>query len=101
MLAPATPIGIRVRDHTHPVNAAFLRDFAADVDPVTARALYAVQGRGAETGFAERVTQAAWHTKPCFYQVSTQDRTINPVLEQRVRIWNLLDGLPESPPTAC
>jgi hypothetical protein len=52
------------------------------VDPVTARGLYAVQGRGAETLFAERVTQAAWHTKPCFYQVSTQDGTINPDLER-------------------
>jgi pimeloyl-ACP methyl ester carboxylesterase len=62
--------------------AGFLRDFAGDVDPVMARALYAVQGPGAETLFAERVTHAAWHTKPCFYQVSTQDRTINPDLER-------------------
>jgi pimeloyl-ACP methyl ester carboxylesterase len=62
--------------------AGFLRDFAGDVDPATARALYAVQGPGAETLFTERVTQAAWHTKPCFYQVSTQDRTINPDLER-------------------
>jgi pimeloyl-ACP methyl ester carboxylesterase len=50
--------------------AAFLRDFAGGVDPATARALYAVQGRGAETLFGERVSQAAWHTKPSFYQVS-------------------------------
>jgi pimeloyl-ACP methyl ester carboxylesterase len=62
--------------------AAFLRDFAGGVELATARALYAVQGRGAETLFAERVTQAAWRTKPCFYQVSTQDRTINPDLER-------------------
>jgi pimeloyl-ACP methyl ester carboxylesterase len=61
---------------------AFLRDFAGDIDPATARALYAVQGRAKETIFGERVTQAAWHTKPCFYQVSTKDRTINPDLER-------------------
>jgi pimeloyl-ACP methyl ester carboxylesterase len=61
---------------------AFLRDFAGDVDPATARALYAVQGPGKESIFADRVTQAAWRTKPCFYQVSTQDRTINPDLER-------------------
>jgi pimeloyl-ACP methyl ester carboxylesterase len=61
---------------------AFLRDFAGDIDSVTARALYAVQGRAAETIFADRVTQAAWHTKPCFYQVSAKDRTINPDLER-------------------
>ena len=28
------------------------------------------------------MTQAAWRSKPCFYQVSTQDRTINPDLER-------------------
>jgi pimeloyl-ACP methyl ester carboxylesterase len=61
---------------------AFLRDFAGDIDPVTARALYAVQGRAAETIFAGRVTQAAWRTKPTIYQVSTKDRTINPDLER-------------------
>jgi pimeloyl-ACP methyl ester carboxylesterase len=32
--------------------------------------------------FGQRVTQAAWHTKPCFYQVSTQDNTLNPDLER-------------------
>jgi pimeloyl-ACP methyl ester carboxylesterase len=61
---------------------AFLRDFAGDIDPIVARALYAVQGRAAETIFGDRVTQAAWHTKPSFYQVSTKDRTINPDLER-------------------
>ncbi len=61
---------------------AFLRDFAGDIDPVAARALYAVQGRAAESLFGDRVTQAAWRTKPCFYQVSNQDRTINPDLER-------------------
>ena len=61
---------------------AFLRDFAGDLDRETALALYAVQGPGAEPLFADRVTQAAWRTKPCFYQVSTLDRTINPDLER-------------------
>jgi pimeloyl-ACP methyl ester carboxylesterase len=62
--------------------AAFLRDFAGDIDPVKARVLYAVQGRTADTLFGARVTKAAWRSKPCFYQVSTQDRTINPDLER-------------------
>jgi pimeloyl-ACP methyl ester carboxylesterase len=61
---------------------AFLRDFAGDLDPVEARALYAVQGRAAEPVFSDRVTQAAWRMKPSFYQVSTKDRTINPDLER-------------------
>jgi pimeloyl-ACP methyl ester carboxylesterase len=61
---------------------AFLRDFAGGVDPATARVLYAVQGRVADTLFDARVTQAAWRAKPCFYQVSAQDRTINPDLQR-------------------
>ena len=61
---------------------AFLRDFAGDVDPAKARVLYAVQGRISDTLFAAKVTQAAWRSKPSFYQVSAQDRTINPDLER-------------------
>jgi pimeloyl-ACP methyl ester carboxylesterase len=61
---------------------AFLRDFAGGVDPIKARMLFAVQGRISDTLFDARVTQAAWRSKPCFYQVSTQDRTINPDLER-------------------
>lgn len=44
--------------------------------------LFAAQGRVAETLFDARVTQAAWRSKPCFYQVSAEDRTINPDLER-------------------
>jgi pimeloyl-ACP methyl ester carboxylesterase len=61
---------------------AFLRDFAGGVDPIKARVLFAVQGRISDTLFDARVTQAAWRSKPCFYQVSAQDRTINPDLER-------------------
>jgi pimeloyl-ACP methyl ester carboxylesterase len=61
---------------------AFLRDFAGDVDPVKARALYAVQAPVSETLFAAKVTQAAWREKPSFYAVSSNDRTINPNLQR-------------------
>jgi pimeloyl-ACP methyl ester carboxylesterase len=61
---------------------SFLRDFAADIDPQRARALYAVQGRGADQIVEDRTTIAAWRTKPTWYQVSTEDRTINPDLER-------------------
>ncbi|MGK9166041.1 alpha/beta hydrolase [Inquilinus limosus] len=61
---------------------AFLRDFAGDVDPAKARVLYAVQGRVSDTLFTAKVTQAAWRSKPSFYQVSAQDRTINPDLQR-------------------
>jgi pimeloyl-ACP methyl ester carboxylesterase len=61
---------------------AFLRDFAGDVEPSKARALYAVQGRGADALPNTRTTTAAWRVKPTWYQVSTEDRTINPELER-------------------
>jgi pimeloyl-ACP methyl ester carboxylesterase len=61
---------------------AFLRDFAGDIDPVKARVLYAVQGRVAPTLFGGRTTVAAWRSKPSWYQVSTEDRTIDPDLER-------------------
>lgn len=79
---PASAGLVHANGYAQLSEAAFLRDFAGDVDPVVARALYAVQGRAADTIFGDRVTQAAWHTKPCFYQISTQDRTINPDLER-------------------
>jgi pimeloyl-ACP methyl ester carboxylesterase len=62
--------------------AAFLNDFAGDIDPVKARVLYAVQGRVSATLFASRTTQAAWRTRPSWYAVSKQDRTISPELER-------------------
>ncbi|WP_275571471.1 alpha/beta fold hydrolase [Mycolicibacterium vanbaalenii] len=62
--------------------AAFLSDFAGGVPAERARALYAVQGRNLATLPAERTTTAAWRDKPSWYQVSTQDRTIDPELER-------------------
>jgi pimeloyl-ACP methyl ester carboxylesterase len=61
---------------------AFLKDFGGDLDPARARALYAVQGRGADALVTARTTNAAWRVKPSWYQVSTEDRTINPDLER-------------------
>src|ERR1700692_4332974 len=57
---------------------AFLRDFAGDLEPARARALYAVQGQVASALVTEKTTTAAWRSKPRSYQVSTQARTINP-----------------------
>jgi pimeloyl-ACP methyl ester carboxylesterase len=61
---------------------AFLNDFANGVDPVRARTLYAVQGRVSDTLFGETATEVAWRSKPCWYAVSRQDRTIAPELER-------------------
>ena len=62
--------------------AAFLRDFAGDLPEERARVLYAVQQPFRKALLAGRTSQAAWRSKPSFYAVSTQDRTINPDLER-------------------
>ncbi|HEY9068562.1 MAG TPA: alpha/beta hydrolase, partial [Burkholderiaceae bacterium] len=61
---------------------AFIRDFAGDLDPAEARAYFAVQGRVAKATPAARTTAAAWRTKPSWYAVSTQDRTIDSDLQR-------------------
>lgn len=61
---------------------AFLHDFAGDLPREEARVLYAVQQPFKKSLTMEKTTTAAWRTKPAFYAVSTQDRTINPDLER-------------------
>jgi pimeloyl-ACP methyl ester carboxylesterase len=61
---------------------AFLRDFAGDVPTAKAKVLYAVQQPFHRTLLAGKTTQAAWRSKPSYYAVSTEDRTINPDLER-------------------
>ena len=61
---------------------AFLRDFAGDVPEPKARVLCAVQEPFHKELLAGQTTQAAWRSKPSFYAVSTEDRTINPDLER-------------------
>lgn len=61
---------------------AFLRDFAGDIPAAKARVLYAVQQPFHKALLTGRTTEAAWRSKPSFYAVSTEDRTINPDLER-------------------
>ena len=61
---------------------AFLRDFAGDLPEAKAKVLYAVQQPFHRALLSGRTTQAAWRSKPSFYAVSTDDRTINPDLER-------------------
>lgn len=61
---------------------AFLRDFAGDVPEARARVLYAVQAPFQRALLTGRTSVAAWRSKPSFYAVSTEDRTINPDLQR-------------------
>jgi pimeloyl-ACP methyl ester carboxylesterase len=62
--------------------AAFLRDFAGDLPEAQARVLYAVQQPFHKALLTGKTRHAAWRSKPSFYAVSTEDRTINPDLER-------------------
>jgi pimeloyl-ACP methyl ester carboxylesterase len=62
--------------------AAFLHDFAGDVPEAQARVLYAVQEPFHKALLTGKTKHAAWRSKPSFYAVSTEDRTINPDLER-------------------
>jgi len=61
---------------------AFVRDFAGDLPEAKAKALYAVQWPFNKALLTGKTTHAAWRSKPSWYAVSTEDRTINPDLER-------------------
>src|SRR5438067_4434568 len=61
---------------------AFLRDFAGDLPEAKAKVLYAVQQPFHKVLLTGKTTNAAWRSKPSYYAVSTEDRTINPDLER-------------------
>jgi pimeloyl-ACP methyl ester carboxylesterase len=61
---------------------AFLRDFAGDLPAAKAKVLYAVQEPFHKALLTGKTTNAAWRSKPSYYAVSTEDRTINPDLER-------------------
>ncbi|MGN1286546.1 MAG: alpha/beta fold hydrolase [Bradyrhizobium sp.] len=62
--------------------ATFLRDFAGDLPEAKAKVLYAVQQPFHKQLLAGKTSHAAWRSKPSYYAVSTEDRTINPDLER-------------------
>lgn len=61
---------------------AFLRDFAGDLPEAKARALFAVQWPFHKALLTGKTANAAWRSKPRWYAVSTEDRTINPDLQR-------------------
>jgi pimeloyl-ACP methyl ester carboxylesterase len=61
---------------------AFLHDFAGDLPADKARVLYAVQAPFKRALLNDKTTHAAWRSKPSWYAVSTEDRTINPDLQR-------------------
>jgi pimeloyl-ACP methyl ester carboxylesterase len=60
----------------------FVHHFAADVDPVEARVLYAVQQPLAAAAFDEVMGAPAWRSLPSWYLVATDDEALPPDVER-------------------
>jgi len=60
----------------------FVKHFAADVDPVKATVMYAVQQPLAGSSFTDVMGVPAWKTLPSWYLVATQDQAIPPDAER-------------------
>jgi pimeloyl-ACP methyl ester carboxylesterase len=60
----------------------FVHHFAADVDPVRARVMYAVQQPLAGSAFTDVLGVPAWRSLPTWYLVATQDQAIPPDAER-------------------
>ena len=59
-----------------------LKNFAPDLPAGEARVLAVTQGPLASSTFNDKVTAAAWETKPSWFVVSAYDRVINPQMER-------------------
>jgi hypothetical protein len=60
----------------------FVNHFAADVDPVQAKVMYAVQQPLATSAFAEVMGVPAWKTLPSWYLVAAADQALPPDAER-------------------
>jgi pimeloyl-ACP methyl ester carboxylesterase len=57
-------------------------DFAQDLTPQEKRILVVTQGPTSLSVFGAPIMNAAWHSKPSWYVVAANDRTINPDYER-------------------
>ena len=60
----------------------FVHHFAADVDPVRAKVMYAVQQALATSAFGDVMGVPAWKTLPSWYLVAADDQAIPPDVER-------------------
>ena len=61
----------------------FVNHFAADVDPVQARVMYAVQQALAASAFSDVMGAPAWKSLPTWYLVAANDEAIPPDAERQ------------------
>jgi pimeloyl-ACP methyl ester carboxylesterase len=84
--APATPGNDEIRPdaqgYVSMTPKGIMEDFAQDLTKTEQQVLIATQGPQAFSALKEKITQAAWKTKPSWYIVAANDRMINPDLER-------------------
>ena len=61
----------------------FVSHFAADVDPVRARVMYAVQQALAASAFGDVMDVPAWKSLPSWYLVAADDQALPPAAERQ------------------
>ena len=84
---PAPENGIQPPDDKGIVyydKAKFHAGFCADIPKAEADFMYASQGAFYAKGFATPITQAAWHNKPAYGIVATEDKSIAPEIERKM-----------------
>jgi pimeloyl-ACP methyl ester carboxylesterase len=83
---PKTPALGTIRDDGHgflyQTEQGVIENFAPDLPRAEARTLAVTQGPLAASTFGDKVSQAAWKSRPTWYVVSANDRVINPQLER-------------------
>jgi pimeloyl-ACP methyl ester carboxylesterase len=62
--------------------AHFAADFAADIPSAVSHFMAISQVPISTEAFTHKVTNPAWKTKPTWYMVATEDRSINPEQER-------------------
>ena len=60
----------------------FTNHFAADVDPVTSKVMFAVQQPLASNTFSDEMGVPAWRSLPSWYLIATEDQAIPPPAQQ-------------------
>lgn len=84
--APATPGNDQIRPDSYGYVSmspkGIEEDFAQDLPKAEQQLLIATQGPQAFTALKEKISKAAWKTKPSWYIVAANDRMINPDLER-------------------
>jgi pimeloyl-ACP methyl ester carboxylesterase len=60
----------------------FVNHFAADVDPVKAKALYAAQQPLSVSALGDVMTVPAWKSLPCWYMIAQDDQALPPEVQR-------------------